>query len=80
LKCPIKSELEAIQNREPNSMWLSGGDYIKSVLNDNEHIYVNMSGNHYLAGMIGKNCYRVMVKNAVMDGKTMHAVEVCEGK
>jgi hypothetical protein len=72
LKCPIKPKLEEIQSRGKNSMFLTG-DYIKEAQNDKDHIYVNTGSRR-----IGKNCCSVLGKDPVVDGKTMHAIEVCE--
>lgn len=81
-KCPMSEELAAIQAMEANAMFVSfEGLDAAAMAADAENVYVNVAGacKTEVEGQVteGRD-YRVMVKNPTIDGKAMHAVEICK--
>lgn len=78
VRCPIVSELEVIQSETPNVMFAEGDfgekNFSEYVREDKEHIYVNI-----VKDECGKDTtsYRIIVKDPVIDGVSMYAVEKC---
>lgn len=76
-KCPMTEELAAIQAMEANAMFGGSGDTFDAAAAaaDAENVYVNVYGTCETEGQVA---YRVMVKNPVLDGQAMFAVEICK--
>ena len=81
-KCPMSEELAAVQALEANSMFVSfEGLDAAAIAADAENVYVNVAGacEIEVEGQVTEGrAYRVMVKEPKIDGKAMHAVEVCK--
>ena len=76
VKCPITEQLQALQEKEPDSMFVQGGDLnLQELATDAEHIYVNVvpAGSYDWAE---KTQYRVLVKNPVFEEGKMTTVSV----
>ena len=76
-KCPMTEELAAIQAMEANAVFeaVEGLD-MAAVVADAENVYVRVSNTTQCEGE-GQVAYWVVVKNPVLDGKTMNTVVTC---
>ncbi len=78
VRCPIVSELEVIQSETPNVMFIEGDfgekNFSEYVREDKEHIYVNIVKDECGKDTTG---YRIIVKEPVIDGVSMYAVDKC---
>ena len=77
-KCPMTEELSAIQAMEANAVFevVEGLD-MAAVVADAENVYVRVSNTTQCEGE-GQVAYWVVVKNPVLDGKTMNTVVTCK--
>lgn len=77
-KCPMSEELAAIQAMEANAMFeaIEGFDMAAAVA-DTENVYVRVSSRTQCE-QEGQVAYWVIVKNPVLDGKTMNTVVTCK--
>lgn len=78
VRCPIVSELEVIQSETPNVMFIEGDfgekNFSEYLREDKEHIYVNIVKDECGKDTTG---YRIIVKEPVIDGVSMYAVDKC---
>ena len=78
VRCPVVSELEVIQSETPNVMFIEGDfgekNFSEYVREDKEHIYVNIVKDECGKDTTG---YRIIVKEPVIDGVSMYAVDKC---
>ena len=70
VKCPVTEQLTEIQGKEANSMFMYNYEpyNINDAAADTENVYVEVLN-------VEQPTYRVMVKNPVLDGNAMYAVE-----
>ena len=77
-RCPIVPELEIVQNSMPDSMFVEGdfgNKYITNYAADKSFIWVNVVIDDCGENTVG---YRVLVKEPVIDGNTLHSVTICK--
>lgn len=77
-RCPIVPELEIVQNSMPDSMFVEGdfgNKYITNYVADKSFIWVNVVIDDCGENTVG---YRVLVKEPVIDGNTLHSVTICK--
>ena len=78
VRCPIVPELEIIQRETPDAMFIDGDfgekNFSEYVSEDKEHIYVNIVKDECGKGTTG---YRIIIKDPVIDGVSMYAVDKC---
>ena len=78
VRCPIVPELEIIQSETPNAMFVDGDfgekNFSEYISENKEHIYVNIVKDECGKGTTG---YRIIVKEPVIDGVSMYAVDKC---
>lgn len=78
VRCPVVSELEVIQSETPNVMFIEGDfgekNFSEYLREDKEHIYVNIVKDECGKDTTG---YRIIVKEPVIDGVSMYAVDKC---
>ena len=78
VRCPIVSKLEVIQSETPNVMFIEGDfgekNFSEYLREDKEHIYVNIVKDECGKDTTG---YRIIVKEPVIDGVSMYAVDKC---